>query len=155
MKAMHRKKRILKAVGRASLVLGLAFAAGGCSLLSDYRAMGRAPIHNPEGHVVGQKETLQYRGTGEELTRIALYTPWRNLDGQIVGYEEQTRGGSVIRDLKGNVIGGRWKDLRSRATNRNEGVSVVFATQPSRQGADIEPMAPVAALDFVRLAGRL
>lgn len=155
MKAMHSRNKALKAVGKAVLVLGLGFAAGGCSLLSDYRAMERAPIHNPEGHVVGQKETLQFRGTGEELTRIALYTPWRNLDGQIVGYEEQTRSGSVIRDLKGNVIGGRWKDLRSRATNRNEGISVVFATQPSRQGADAEPMAPVAALDFVRLAGRL
>ena len=93
-------------------------------------------------------------GTGEELTRIALYTPWRSLDGKIVGYKEQTRSGSVIRDLDGNVIGGRWKDLRSRATNRNEGISVVFATQPSRQGADVEPMAPVAALDFVRPAGR-
>ncbi len=155
MKAMQSRNKALKAVGKAVLVLGLGFAAGGCSLLSDYRAMERAPIHNPEGHVVGQKETLQFRGTGEELTRIALYTPWRNLDGQIVGYEEQTRSGSVIRDLKGNVIGGRWKDLRSRATNRNEGISVVFATQPSRQGADAEPMAPVAALDFVRLAGRL
>lgn len=155
MKTKQSRSKALKAVGKAVLVLGLGFAAGGCSLLSDYRAMERAPIHNPEGHVVGQKETLQFRGTGEELTRIALYTPWRNLDGQIVGYEEQTRSGSVIRDLKGNVIGGRWKDLRSRATNRNEGISVVFATQPSRQGADAEPMAPVAALDFVRLAGRL
>ncbi|MGQ0511602.1 MAG: hypothetical protein ACT4P9_13435 [Betaproteobacteria bacterium] len=155
MKSMHRMKMAAKTVGRAALVLGLGFAAGGCSLLSDYRAMDRAPIHNPEGHVVGQKEVLQYRGSGEELTRIALYTPWRNLDGQIVGYEEQTRSGSVIRDLKGNVIGSRWKDLRSRATNRNEGISVVFATQPSRQGAEAEHVAPVAVLDFVRLAGRL
>jgi len=155
MKSMCKKNRTLEAAGRVALVLGLGFAASGCSLLSDYRAMDRSPIHNPEGHVVGQKETLQLRGTGEELTRIALYTPWRNLDGQVVGYEEQTRSGSVIRDLQGNVIGGRWKDLRSRATNRNEGISVVFATQPSRQGADAEPMAPVAALDFVRLAGRL
>jgi hypothetical protein len=155
MKTMQGRNKALKAVGKAVMVLGLGFAASGCSLLSDYRAMERAPIHNPEGHVVGQKETLQLRGTGEELTRIALYTPWRNLDGQIVGYEEQTRSGSVIRDLQGNVIGGRWKDLRSRATNRNEGISVVFATQPSRQGADAEPMAPVAALDFARLAGRL
>lgn len=155
MKTMQSRKTALKAAGKAALVLALGFAASGCSLLSDYRATARAPIHNPEGHVVGQKEVLQLRGTGEELTRIALYTPWRNLDGEIVGYEEQTRSGSVIRDLKGNVIGGRWKDLRSRATNRNEGISVVFATQPSRQGADAEPMAPVAALDFVRLAGRL
>lgn len=155
MKSIYGTKKALNAVGRAALVLALGFAAGGCSLLSDFRAMNRAPIHNPEGHVVGQKEVLQYRGTGEELTRIALYTPWRNLDGQIVGYEEQTRSGSVIRDLKGNVIGARWKDLRSRATNRNEGISVVFAAQPSKQGAEAELVPPVAVLDFVRLAGRL
>lgn len=155
MESKQSMKKAVRALGRAALVLGLGFAAGGCSLLSDYRAMERAPIHNPEGHVVGQKEVFQLRSTGEELTRIALFTPWRNLDGQIVGYEEQTRSGSVIRDLKGNVIGGRWKDLRSRATNRNEGIAVVFATQPSRQGADAELMAPVAALDFVRLASRL
>jgi len=117
--------------------------------------MERAPIRNADGHVVGQKETLRYRGTGEELTRVALYSPWRDLDGKIVGSEEQTGNGSVIRDLKGEVIGGRWKDLRSRATNRNGGISAVFATQPSKQGAEFEPMAPVATLDFVRLAGRL
>lgn len=155
MKSMHNSSKVLKVIGRTALALGLGFAAGGCSLLSDYRAMDRSPIHNPDGHVVGQKEVLQYRGTGEELMRIALYTPWRNLDGQIVGYEEQTRSGSVIRDLKGNVIGARWKDLRSRATNRNEGISVVFATQPSKQGAEAESVTPVAVLDFVRLASRL
>ncbi len=72
MKSIYGTKKALNAVGRAALVLALGFAAGGCSLLSDFRAMNRAPIHNPEGHVVGQKEVLQYRGTGEELTRIAL-----------------------------------------------------------------------------------
>lgn len=152
---MSNVKQAMAVTARVALVLGLGFAAGGCSLLSEYRAMDREAIRNPEGHVVGQKEVLQYRGTGEELTRIALYTPWRSQDGTIVGYEERTRSGSVIRDLQGKVIGSRWKDLRSRATNRSEGVSVVFSAPASRHGADAELGTPVAALDFVRLAGRL
>ncbi len=140
---------------KLALIVGLGYLASGCSMLSEYRAIDRASIHNPEGHVVGQKETLKYRGTGEELTRIALYTPWRGQDGQIAGYEERTRSGSVIRDLQGNVIGSRWKDLRSRGTNRNEGIAVVFSTPASRQGAEADTLAPLATLDFVGLADRL
>jgi hypothetical protein len=144
-----------RSAARAALVLGLGIAAGGCSLLSEYRMMDREAIRNPDGHVVGQKEILKYRGTGEELTRIALFTPWRDSDGRIVGYEERTRSGSVIRDLHGNVIGARWKDLRSRATNRNEGVAVVFATPAMRRGVEAPDATPVAVLDFVKLAERL
>src|SRR5688572_19573564 len=123
---------------RLALIAGLGFIASGCSLLSEYRAVDTSAIRNPEGHVVGQKETLKYRGSGEELTRIALYTPWRNHEGQIAGYEERTRSGSVIRDLQGNVIGARYRDLRSRGTNRSEGIAVVFSTPASRRGAEAE-----------------
>lgn len=148
-------KNVRHGAVRASLVVALAIAAGGCSLLSEYRVAGREVLRNPDGHIVGQKETLHYRGSGEVLTRISLYAPWRNAEGRIVGYEERTRSGSVIRDLQGNVIGGRWKDLRSRATNlHNEGIAVVFVQPASRRGAETEPQ-PVAALDFVRLAERL
>lgn len=139
---------------KLALIVGLGYLAGGCSLLSEYRAVDTSAIHNPEGHVVGQKETLKYRGTGEELTRIALYTPWRGQDGQIAGYEERTRSGSVIRDLQGNVIGSRYRDLRSRGTNRSEGIAFVFPAPASRQGAEAETT-PLATLDFVGLAGRL
>jgi hypothetical protein len=140
---------------KLALIAGLAYIAGGCSLLSEYRAVDTSAIRNPDGHVVGQKETLKYRGTGEEMTRIALYTPWRNQDGKIAGYEERTGSGSVIRDLQGNVIGSRWKDLRSRGTNRSEGIAVVFSTPASRKGAEAETQTPLATLDFVGLAGRL
>jgi hypothetical protein len=139
---------------KLAAIVGLGYIASGCSMLSEYRAIDRSAIRNPEGHVVGQKETLKYRGTGEEMTRIAIYTPWRGHDGQIAGYEERTGSGSVIRDLQGNIIGSRWKDLRSRGTNRNEGIAVVFSTPASRQGAEAESM-PLATLDFVGLAGRL
>src|SRR5688572_11527147 len=51
---------------KLALIAGLAYVAGGCSLLSEYRAVDTSAIRNPEGHVVGQKETLKYRGSGEE-----------------------------------------------------------------------------------------
>ena len=140
---------------KLAVVAGLGYIASGCSLLSEYRAIDRAAIRNPEGHVVGQKETLKYRGTGEEMTRIAIYTPWRGQDGQIAGYEERTSSGSVIRDLQGNVIGSRWRDLRSRGTNRNEGFAVVMSAPASRHGAELDTGTPLATLDFVGLAGRL
>jgi hypothetical protein len=152
---------MLHSAGRrtASLVLalGLGVGASGCSLLTEYRSVEQEPIRNPQGHVVGKRETLRYNGTGEELTRIALYEPWRDQDGKIVGYEERTRGGSIIRDLKGNVIGGRWKDLRSRGTNaHSRGLVLVFVT-PTRPGSaegagTAEAPRPAGALDYVRLA---
>jgi hypothetical protein len=152
------RERVTK-VGRGAMRLALAaafgVAAGGCSLLSEYRVTERDVLRNPDGHIVGQKETLRYRGTGEVMTRISLYAPWRNAEGQIVGYEERTRSGSIIRDLQGNVIGGRWKDLRSRGTNmHNEGIAVVFVQPAPRRGAGSE-LQPVASLDLVRLAERL
>jgi hypothetical protein len=53
------------------------------------------------------------RNTGEELAQIALFVPRVGERGQIVGYEERVRGGSVLRDLSGKKIGGRWLDVRS------------------------------------------
>lgn len=142
---------------RLALVAAVGIAAGGCSLLSDYRSMDRSEIRNLDGHVVGQKEVLKARSTGEEVTRIALYKPWKNTDGQIVGYEERTLGGTVIRDLQGNVIGSKWKDLRSRGTNRNGDLAVVVVNPAGfRPGAEAPELAtPVASLDFVKLAERL
>ncbi|MEW5863286.1 MAG: hypothetical protein AB1773_06785 [Pseudomonadota bacterium] len=148
-------KKAGRGASRLALVAVFGIAVSGCSLLSEYRIIERDVLRNPDGHIVGQKETLRYRGTGEVLTRLSLYAPWRNAEGQIVGYEERTRSGSIIRDLQGNVIGGRWKDLRSRGTNMyNEGISVVFMQPAPRRGAGSE-LQPVAALDFVRLAERL
>lgn len=133
-----------------ALVAGLGVAAGGCSLLSEYRTVDREALRNPQGHVVGQKEFVRHRDTGERVTRISLYTPRRNDAGAIVAYEERTRGGSLIRDLDGQVIGGRYKDLRSRGTNAySQGVTLIFAQPATRKAADIpsdsEPFATVQA----------
>jgi len=144
----------------STLVVLLALGTSGCSLLSEHRSLGKEAVLNPQGHVVGQKETLRSRSTGEELTRIALYTPWYS-DGKVAGYEQRTRSGSVIRDLKGNVIGARYEDLRSRGTNaHSRGFAVVLAAPLPRKGAEVgdaidsaqAPAAP-AALDYVKLAG--
>jgi len=49
----------------------------------------------------------------EELAQIALFVPRVGERGNIIGYEERVRGGSVLRDLNGKKIGGRWLDVRS------------------------------------------
>ena len=51
---------------------------------------------------------------GERITQIALFLPRLDSSGHIVGYEERLRSGSVLRDLRGRKIGGRFDDLRSR-----------------------------------------
>ncbi len=141
----------------STLVVALALGTSGCSLLSEHRSLGQEAVVNPQGHVVGQKETLRSRSTGEEVTRIALYAPWYS-DGRIAGYEQRTRSGSIIRDLKGNVIGARYDDLRSRGTNANSrGFTVVFAGPASRKGVEAADLietaqAAPAALDYVKLA---
>ena len=38
----------------------------------------------------------------------------RGENGEIVGYQEQTRGDVIIRDLDGRGIGSKFTDLRSR-----------------------------------------
>ncbi|MCX7962716.1 MAG: hypothetical protein N2653_14260 [Burkholderiales bacterium] len=153
--AAQARNRFVAVAIHIALAATVGIAGGGCSLLSEYRVVDRDALRNPDGHVVGQRETLRYRGTGEVVTRIALYTPWRDADGRIVGYEERTRSGAVIRDLHGNVIGARWKDLRSRGTNPlSDGIAVVLVQPAGRRGAESN-VPNVALIDFVRLAERL
>lgn len=111
-----------------ALVLAFGFASGGCSLLSEYRTIDKVALTNDRGHIVGHREVLRYNGSDERIMRVALYTPRLNDQGMVVGYEERTRSGAVIRDLNGNHIGNRFKDLRSRGTNPDStGVTVVFS----------------------------
>jgi len=106
-------------------VLALAASAGGCSVL-ETKALAREDLKNAQGHVIGYKELMRDARSGEELAQIALFVPRVGERGEIVGYEELVRGGSVIRDLHGKRIGGRWVDLRSRAGNpQNRGLTIV------------------------------
>jgi hypothetical protein len=51
--------------------------------------------------------------TGEEIAQITLFVPRVGERGEVVGYEERVRGGSVLHDVNGKKIGGRWNDVRS------------------------------------------
>ncbi len=130
-------------------VLALAASAGGCSLL-ETKSVAREDLKNAQGHVIGYKEMMRDERTGEELAQIALFVPRVGERGEIVGYEERVRGGSVIRDLYGKRIGGRWVDLRSRAGNpTNRGLTIVVIGRTPERVAVAE--APTID-ELVRLA---
>jgi hypothetical protein len=116
-----------------TIVLALALAAGGCST-ADFKSLGRIePLRDANGHVVGYKEAICDCRKGEEFTRLQLYVPRVDDKGNIVGYEEPVRGRTaILHDLNGKVIGQRYVDLRSRATNPgNRGITVVILSKPA------------------------
>ena len=102
----------MKALKRTAVIVALGLAAGGCSIL-DTKPVARESLKNAQGHVVGYKDVMRDAGTGEELAQIALFVPRLGTRGEIIGYEERVRGGSVLRDLNGKRIGGSWHDVRS------------------------------------------
>ena len=102
----------MKTLISAVAVIALGLAAGGCSVL-ETKSMAHEDLRNAQGHVVGYKDTVRDQQTGEEMSQIALFVPRFNERGKVIGYEERVRGGSIVRDLNGKKIGGRWNDLRS------------------------------------------
>ncbi|MGH8766143.1 MAG: hypothetical protein ACRET8_10545 [Burkholderiales bacterium] len=95
-------------------IVAACFAAGGCSTLTEYGSLRKESLRNEQGYVIGYKEMLRNEATGEVVARVSMYTPLLNDAGQLVGYEEQARGGAIIRDLDGRSIGARFSDVRSR-----------------------------------------
>jgi len=146
----------MKADKTITLLLALALAlalAGGCSVI-EYKpgaAVGREDLKNGQGHVIGYKDVTRDVATGEEIAQIALFVP-RSENGQLVGYEELVRGGSVLRDLNGKRIGGRFIDSRSRGTNpQSKGLLIVVrGKEPERittaQAPDIDELRQLARL---------
>jgi len=142
----------MKALKRTALILALGLAAGGCSVMEQTKssaAVGREDLKNAQGHVVGYKDVMRDADTGEEITQISLFVP-RIETGGIVGYEERVRGGTVLRDLNGRRIGGRFIDSRSRGTNpQSKGLLIVVrGKQPERvaQAPDIDELMHLARL---------
>jgi hypothetical protein len=118
---------------RTFALLAIALVASGCSSV-EFKQLGMEPLRNAQGHVVGQKETLCDCANGERLARIALYTPRVDEHGTVVGYEEQIRGGTILRDLQGRRFGARWIDLRSRGNDpRNKGLTIIVHSQPAER----------------------
>ena len=142
----------MKALKRTALILALGLAAGGCSVMEQSKssaAVGREDLKNAQGHVVGYKDVMRDADTGEEITQISLFVP-RIETGGIVGYEERVRGGTVLRDLNGRRMGGRFIDSRSRGTNpQSKGLLIVVrGKQPERvaQAPDIDELVHLARL---------
>jgi len=133
-------------------VLALGLLAGGCSTV-ELQPLGTEVLRNAQGHVIGQKETLCDCRSGEKLARIALYLPRVDERGEVIGYEELVRGGAVLRDLNGRRIGGRWIDLRSRASNpHNKGLTILVYSQPAERAVtaaapSIDELIRLARLD--------
>jgi len=126
-----------------TLIVAASLAMGGCSTLSEYGSYGREALKNEQGHVIGHKQMLRHARTGEVIAQVALYTPFLNDGGDIVGYEESVRDGSIIRDFHGRSIGGRFTDLRSRLTNaKSKGLTIVFRAQDAAQVAAVRPTLP-------------
>lgn len=141
-------------------VAGLAalFAASGCSTLSDYGSVRKEAVRNEQGYTVGYKEMLRNERTGEVVAQVQFFTPMLDDSGALVGYEEKDKNGSIIRDLEGRIIGGRFADLRSRGTNsRNQGLMIVMRPAGSQQVAAVSPskmmelMASLSASDLRRI----
>ena len=120
---------------RTILVLALCLAAGACTVI-ETKPVAREDLRNAQGHVIGYKELMRDERTGEELAQIALFVPRLGERGEIVGYEELVRGGTVLHDLNGKRIGGRWLDVRSRGTNpQNKGLLIVVRGKESERAA--------------------
>src|SRR6266852_2921228 len=101
---------------RTALTLALGLAAGACSVI-DTKPVAREDLKNAHGHVIGYKDIMRDGRTGEELAQLTLFVPRLDERGEIVGYEERVRGGTVLHDLNGRRVGARWLDVRSRGTN--------------------------------------
>jgi hypothetical protein len=140
-----------------ALMIAACVALGGCTTLTDYGVVRKDALRNDQGHIIGSKELLRNERTGEVVAQVAMFTPLRSESGAIVGYEEQARSGSIIRDLDGNRIGQRFADLRSRGTNsKGRGLTIVFRPADAPKVATAQPrlldlLASLSASDLRRI----
>lgn len=114
---------------RAQLIAPFAASlmAFACAETVEYRYLGTESVKNEQGHVVGHKELLTDVRTGERVEQVTSYLPLYDDNGKVIGYQEATRAGTVIRGLDGRRIGARYTDLRSRGTNPgSDGVTITI-----------------------------
>ena len=132
-------------------VMAMCLAAGGCTTLTDYGSVRKESLRNEQGHLIGYKEMLRNDRTGEVIAQVSLFTPLLDETGAVVGYEEQARGGAIVRDLDGRSIGSKFADLRSRKS-----LTIVFRPADAQQVALTQPkiwqlMASLSASDLRRI----
>jgi hypothetical protein len=108
------------------LLFASALLSAACTTV-EYRYVRTEPLKNDDGHVIGQRELLRDAQTGEEVEHVVFYTPRTNSKGAIVGYEDPSPPGTVLRDLDGRRVGVRYSDLRSRGTNPRNEMTIIVA----------------------------
>jgi hypothetical protein len=107
-----------------TLIAAAALALAGCAT-PEYVTLSKEQFRNDAGRVVGHRELLRNKSTGELVNKVELYAALMDSSGKVIGYEERTRGGSIVHDEEGRPIGARLIDLRSRGTNPSS-AGVVF-----------------------------
>lgn len=133
------------------LIVAASLIAGGCSTLNDLGVVRKEGLRNDNGDLVGYKQLMRNERTGEVFARVQMFTPVRDGQGNLIGYEEQVRDGAIIRDPSGQPIGNRFSDLRSR-----KGLTIVFRPADAPQVAVTEPklldlMASLSKSDLRRI----
>ena len=110
-----------------TLIAAAVLALAGCATQEDYTTLRKEMFRNDEGKVVGHREYLRNKSTGEVAHRVELYAALYDADGKLIGYEERTKTGAIVHDEHGRPIGTRIIDLRSRGTNpRGGGVVLMY-----------------------------
>lgn len=110
-----------------TLIVAAAVALAGCTTQDDFTSLRKEMFRNEEGKVVGHRETLRSKGTGELVHRVELYAVLLDSSGKVIGYEQRTKTGSIVHDEDGRPIGTRLVDLRSKGTNpRSTGVIFMY-----------------------------
>ena len=136
---------------RTATIAVLGLAAGACTVM-ETKPVAREDLKNMQGHVIGYKDLMVDSRSGEELAQLTLFVPRLGEGGEIVGYEERVRGGTVLRELNGKRIGVRWLDVRSRGTNpQSKGLLIMVrgkesAHAPLAQAPSIEELIQLARL---------
>jgi hypothetical protein len=74
-------------IGRTLMIVAASLAIGGCSTLTEFGSVRKESVRNEQGHVIGYKELLRNQQTGEVVAQVALFTPVRDGNGELVGYE--------------------------------------------------------------------
>ena len=74
---------------------GAASALSGCAITGEYGSAGRQALKNAEGHVIGYRELLRSKDSGEVFAQMNFFKPVHNTAGEVIGYEEETRDGAV------------------------------------------------------------
>lgn len=109
-----------------TLILVAGLAMGGCSTLPETGPVSRTQVKSEEGHVIGYREVAL-----NGAPRISYFTPIFGKSGTILGYEEASADGAIIRNVKGQLIGRRFSDQRSRMTNPiSRGYTIIVRSQP-------------------------